>query len=348
VSGRTDKIGDVNHENQGGRETPYFKPMVPRPGDKVLWIRFSAFGDVLQAAAAAQRFKLKYPDVRLTFLTRPAYSDILEVQPYIDNLILWNNKKRPLDFFKIVREIRGSGFKWLFSMHRGTASALVALSSGIPMRFGYNGVLQSCYKSTHWERLDAMDVDFVNRDRRAIFTSESDRESAASMLSGLPEKKLLAVIGASKPQKFWPIRHWIEFLSPLVSEGWGIILSGHGEKEERSAREIEDALRAQTVLNLAGRAGFKLLAALAEVCTVAVGNDTGPLHLAALTGTPTMGFFGVTDAHAMKLRMPWFREVKVNCPNAGCWNYHCPRDCMADISSERALRAFRAFIRDAD
>ncbi|MDR1472641.1 MAG: glycosyltransferase family 9 protein [Synergistaceae bacterium] len=322
------------------------KNLRPRPhaGDRVLWIRFSAFGDVLQAAASAHRFKMKYPDVSLTFLTKQGYASILEVQPYIDGLLFWDIKKKPLDFFRLVREIRGMGFKWLFSMHRGTAAALVSLSSGIPLRYGYNSGMQFCYRTTHLEYLDSLGVDFKNRGVPSIFTSREDRDEARSMLARLPDKRLFAVIGASKPQKFWPVRHWIEFLSRLVPEGWGVILNGHGDEEAATAREIEDALQSEAVLNLVGRMSFSLNAAVAQAATVAVGNDTGPLHLAALAGTPTLGFFGVTDAYGMNFRMPWFRDVKVTCPDAGCRNYDCPKDCLADISPDRALSAFREFV----
>jgi ADP-heptose:LPS heptosyltransferase len=122
--------------------TPALTKKQPGPGDKVLWIRFSAFGDILQAAATAQRFKEKYPDVRLTFLTKPEYAGILETQPYIDDLIYWDVNKRPLDFFKTVRRIRASNFKWLFSVHRSGAAALISLFSRIYWRFGYNQILQ--------------------------------------------------------------------------------------------------------------------------------------------------------------------------------------------------------------
>jgi ADP-heptose:LPS heptosyltransferase len=315
----------------------------PQPGEKVLWIRFSAFGDVLQAAAAAHRFKMRYPDVRLTFLTRSEYANILEIQPYIDDLLFWDIKKHPWDFFHVARKIRASNFDWIFSLHRGSAAAAVSLCSGVRRRFGYNSGMQFCYKTTHWERLDTLGVDFTNRDTAAIFTAPKDREKARSMLSGLPEKKLFAIIGASKPQKFWPVRHWVKFLSPLIAEGWGVVLNGHGETEAQTAEEIESALGSSTVLNLVSQTPFPLMAAVAEMCAIAAGNDTGPLHLAALVGTPTLGFFGVTDAYGMHFRMPWFREVRVSCPEAGCRNYHCPMDCLADISPERALLAFREF-----
>jgi ADP-heptose:LPS heptosyltransferase len=316
----------------------------PRSGEKVLWIRFSAFGDVLQAAAGAHRFKMKFPDVRLTFLTKPDYADILKIQPYVDDLLFWDIKKHPLDFPGVVRRIRAAGFQWLFSLHRGSAAAFASLCSGIPQRYGYNSGMQFCYKTTHWEGLHLLGVDFMKRDEPAIFAAQEDKNRARAMLAGLPDKKLFAVIGASKPQKFWPVRNWIEFLPRLLAEGWGIVLNGHGEAEAETAREIEEALRNPALLNLVGQTPFPLMTAVAEACTAAAGNDTGPLHLAALTGTPTLGFFGVTDAYGMNFRMPWFREVRVNCPDAGCRNYACPKDCLADITPDRATAAFRDFV----
>ncbi|GHS94427.1 glycosyl transferase [Synergistales bacterium] len=313
----------------------------PQPGDKVLWIRFSAFGDVLRSAAAAHRFTKKFPGVRLSFLTCPEYGKLLKNQPYIDDLLFWDIKKHPADYFRVLRQIRASGYKFLISMHRGSAAAFVSFFSGIPIRLGYNSGMQFAYLTTHWEYLDALGVDFASRDEPSIFTAENDRQKAQSLLTSLPEKKLFAVIGASNPQKFWPVRHWIEFLSPLATEGWGIVLNGHGEKEARTAHEIENALQSPAVLNLVGQTPFPLMAAVVHSCAVAVGNDTGPLHLAALVGTPTLGFFGVTDAYEMNFRMPWFKEVRVSCPKAGCRDYNCPIDCLADITPERAMAAFR-------
>ena len=313
----------------------------PQPEDRVLWIRFSAFGDVLRAAAAAHRFKKKFPGIRLTFMTKPEYGNLLSTQPYIDDLIFWDVKKHPLDFFRVLRLVRSGGYKYLISMHRGSAAAFTAFFSRIPIRLGYNSGMQFAYKTTHWEYLDALGVDFASRDCASVFATPENLEKARSMLESLPEKRLFAVIGASKPQKFWPVRHWIEFLRPLTREGWGVVLNGHGPDEAETAREIEGALKSDRVLNLVGRTPFPLMAAVAAECTVAVGNDTGPLHLASLVGTPTLGFFGVTDAWEMNFRMPWFREVRTTCPKAGCRNYDCPLECLADITPARALAAFR-------
>ena len=309
-----------------------------------MWVRFSAFGDVLQAVASAHRFKKKYPEVRLTFLTQPGYAGILEAQPYIDEWMYWDVRKRPQDFFKVVSRIRSSNFKWLFSMHRSGSAALVALFSSVYWRFGYNRLLQFCYRTTHWEFFDSVGLDIASREDAAIFTTPDDMEKAAALLSGLPEKKIFVVLGAGKPQKIWPTRHWVVFLKEVMREGWGVILNGHGDFEAGVAREIETELRNPALLNLVGQLPFPLMAAVARASSAAVGNDTGPLNLAALLGVPTLGFFGVTNAYKVGFRMPWFRDVRVTCPKEGCWDYSCPVECLADISPERALLSFRDFM----
>lgn len=312
----------------------------PKDGDKVLWIRFGAFGDVLQCAASSYFFKKAFPGVKLTFMTRPEYGSILEKQPYIDEL-LFADPKHSLDFLRTAWKIRGK-FQWLISFHRGGAAALTSLMSKAKIKLGYNSGMQFAYNTTHWEYLDALGVDFTSRPKPAIFAADDDRASAAELLKGMPRRRLLAVIGASKPQKFWPVAHWTEFLRQMSEDGWGIVLNGHGPREEETAEAISCALKNSAVLNLVSKTPFPLMAAVAESCTAAVGNDTGPLHLASLVGTPTLGFFGVTDAWEMNFRMPWFREVRVTCPQAGCRNYSCPKDCLADISAQRAADAFRS------
>ena len=169
----------------------------PKDGDRVLWIRFSAFGDVLQCAAGARAFKKAFPGTRLTFLTQKEYGGILGGQPYIDDLLFWD-LKRPWSFFSVIRRIRGR-YQWLVSQHRGAAAALTALLSKAPIRLGYNSGLQFAYTTTHWEYLDALGVDFTSRLEPAIFTTENDRAQAQAMLKPLPPRRLLCIIGASKP-----------------------------------------------------------------------------------------------------------------------------------------------------
>ena len=77
-------------------------------------------------------------------------------------------------------------------------------------------------------------------------------------------------------------------------------------------RQIESALASENVLNLVGALDFRKMSGVVHHCALALGNDTGPLHLAALTGVPAMGLFNHSppDAAMNLPNIPWFRELR--------------------------------------
>ncbi|MCL2009816.1 MAG: hypothetical protein FWG71_04635 [Synergistaceae bacterium] len=119
-------------------------------------------------------------------------------------------------------------------------------------------------------------------------------------------------MGASNPWKMWPTERWIEFLRPLVNDGWGVVINGYGPREEAMGRQMESSLASGNVLNLVGALDFRKMSGVVHHCTLAVGNDTGPMHLAALCGVPTMGLFNhAAPCAAINLpNIPWFRELR--------------------------------------
>jgi len=89
------------------------------------------------------------------------------------------------------------------------------------------------------------------------------------------------------------------------------VLNGYGPVEEAFGRKIESSLASANVLNLVGELDFKKMSGVALQCTLAIGNDTGPLHLAALGGVPTIGLFNhpAKDSAQDLLSVPWFQEL---------------------------------------
>ena len=308
---------------------------VPESGDRVLWICFSAFGDVLQDLANVRNFKKRFPEVRLTFLSEPEYAELARKQPYIDD-VLTGYKKPFAEWRRIVRKIRAGRYQWLVNTHQGGKSSFLTIFSRAEHRIGTAHVFffKGIYHASldHWNRLCGVDVH--DRSFPLNFASAEDKESALAYLSRLPKPRLFAVIGASRVWKMWPAEQWIEFLRPLVNnDGWGVVLNGHGPAEEAMGRQIESALGSGNVLNLVGGLDFKKMSGVVHYCTMALGNDTGPIHLAALSGVPTMGLFNYpAEAAALDLlNVPWFREL-------------CAGDYAAYVEGELPLKNLRAEI----
>jgi ADP-heptose:LPS heptosyltransferase len=285
---------------------------LPEPGDRVLWIRYWAFGDVVEAAGDAYNFKKRFPDIHLTFLSFPEYSDLLRFQPYIDDVI--GGYKKPFArFCETLKQIRAGRYKWLVTDHQGGKSSLLSLFGGVERRVGHCSLFffRFNYHVSPEAWFEECEVDVKDRSVPPIFVPSEDKDEARATLSSLPERKLFCVIGASMERKIWPAEEWINFLTPLAKQGWGIVLNGHGPVEQNIGDAIERAVVSPNVLNLVGALNYKKMAGVVSQCSMAIGNDTGPLHLAALAGVPTLGLFNFPPIHAATdmMRAPWTRKL---------------------------------------
>ena len=278
---------------------------IPKPKDKVLWIRYWAFGDVLQAAAEAQQFKAIFPDVHLTFLTKPLYADLIKEQPWCDDVIAGD--KRPMSAFKeALSNIRGRNFDWVISLNHGGHTALMCCLSGIKNRVGTVSCFPFAYNESLEHFYSRIGISTTVRSQAVISVSSNTYSIAGNLLSALPKRKVAAIIGASCDDKRWPLEHWVVFLSKVLQENWGVVLVGSGSEEKCFSARLKKELDHPLVCDLTGELSIKELAGVISRCDIAVGNDTGPLHLAALSGVPTIGIADYDQFKKIGLDLPWF------------------------------------------
>ncbi|MDO5562782.1 MAG: glycosyltransferase family 9 protein [Synergistaceae bacterium] len=318
-----------------------------RPGDKVLFVRFAGvvggLGDVLQDVSSIKALKDRFPNIQLTMLTAPLYAPLMERQPFIDKVIT-GSKNGLKNYLAAVKTVKENGpFDWLISMQGKSKSDTMGVLCGIPRNIGTG--YKIFYDADLWKWFDFLDI--AARERRAptIFPPGDSIDFAKETLSGLPAKKVFAVIGGSWKSKMWPTDYWCEFLTELADEGWGIVLNGHGNYEEEIADIIVSHVDSSNLMNLVGKLDFYNMAGIASQCTISVGNDTGPLHLAALEGVPTLGIFGGTRPEDVGFLMPWFRCVYTLCRHAGCdHSIECERKfkhkCLDSVTPERVRVVF--------
>ena len=110
-----------------------------------------------------------------------------------------------------------------------------------------------------------------------------------------PKPYVMFVPGGSahRPEKRWPVEKYGELARILYARGLDIVVIG-GPQEAALAQEIQR--QAPRTRDLTGRTDFARIAVLGAKAALAVGNDTGPLHLAAAGGAPTVVLFsGASD-----------------------------------------------------
>ncbi|MGE3822533.1 MAG: glycosyltransferase family 9 protein, partial [Isosphaeraceae bacterium] len=154
------------------------------------------------------------------------------------------------------------------------------------------------------------------------------------------EAPLLAVhLGAGTSAKRWPDRHWRTLIGRFLDEGWRVVMVG-GSDDARVAGSIPEhsALRDWT-----GTMSVTQTAALLERADLFIGSDSGPSHLAASAGTPSVVLFSGTNRSGQW--RPWSRRsliLKRSVPCRPCHHKVCPladHPCMTGLHPDRVYRA---------
>ena len=150
------------------------------------------------------------------------------------------------------------------------------------------------------------------------------------------------------PTKQWPAGAFAR-LAVEVEARWGlrpVFVGGPAE------RVLTASLAARTGgLDLAGRTDLPTLVAVLARAALFVGNDSGPMHVAAAVGTPTVGVFGSTSPVWTAPRGPWVRVVgpaPVAC--SPCFRADCPfgLECLVDLHPGVVLGAVESIIGDSE
>ncbi|WP_426957282.1 glycosyltransferase family 9 protein [Muricoccus radiodurans] len=260
--------------------------------ERILVIKLAALGDFVQAFGPFAAIRAHHPRARITLLTTPPYAPLAQRSPWFDEV--WA-EGRPAGgdlhgLFTLARRLRGGRFDRVYDLQTSSRSSRYRLLVG--RRAEWSGIAGG---ASH---------PHANPDRNAMHTVERQRDQLRMAgitefpepdlawldgdLSGfaLPPRYALLIPGAS-PQR--PGKRWPHFPALAAAMGMPSVVIG-GPAEAPLAQAIASA--APESVDLTGRTDLPQLAALARRAVLAVGNDTGPTHVAAATGCPTLAVFG--------------------------------------------------------
>ena len=297
---------------------------------RVLVIRLGAVGDVVRALAAVGLLRRERPDVRIGWLVEEPSRALLEANPVVDELYLferhgWGAARGLAErrawiaaVAGLRRRLRAARFDAALDLQGNLKSAVWAIASGTPRRVGFGRDLA---REGSWllggervrlpaearSRLQqfaalvrALGISAVlPPDGRPVPLPDLAlrREAAARWVAerGFDRKPwALLCPGSSRRQQFkrWPAARYAELGRRLAARGIGVAI-GWGPGEEALADQVESGCLGGASLTPAG--DLLGMAALISHAGVFVGNDSGPMHLAWAVGTPVIGIFGPTD-----------------------------------------------------
>lgn len=266
---------------------------------EILVIKLGALGDFVQALGPFAAIRRHHARDRVTLLTTPPYVELARASGYFDAV---EDCGRPgtFDVTAWARLLRllNAGFARVYDLQTSDRSSLYRHLMGFPFsrRPEWSGIASG---ASH---------PHANPERDFLHTIERQREQLAG--AGIPDVPLpdvswiaadgarfnirspyvLMVPGGSahRPQKRWPSERFAALARRLLATGLTPVLLG-GRDEAPLLEAIAGA--APGTRNLAGETTLMEIAALGRGACSAVGNDTGPMHLIAATGTPVVVLF---------------------------------------------------------
>jgi lipopolysaccharide heptosyltransferase I len=298
-------------------------PATLSAADRILLVRLGAVGDVIRALPAVCRIRSAFPDLHLTWIVEELSRPLVEGHPDVDAVITFPRRAlraggSAAASLAALRGMRGrlreGAFTAAIDLQASFKSGTLTLLSGAPRRVGFapgHCREMSFLFTNEWVPLSSPWLNRVDRNLEmaaalgardgpadaVLPETPVEARAAESLLDDIAPRGPAVVLspGVSRRQcwKAWPAWHYGR-LAELLHRSRGlrsIVVWGPGENE--LARSIARA--AGPAAALAPPTDLRLLAAVLRRSSAFVGGDTGPMHLAWLTGCPVVALFGPTD-----------------------------------------------------
>jgi ADP-heptose:LPS heptosyltransferase len=333
------------------RPHPPVQPLSRAPRS-ILVIRMSGIGDVVWTTPLLANLRRAWPDAHIAYVARPAAARVLIGNPDVDEVIIFESERITWQIGLLLRLARRR-FDLSIDLICSAATALqswVAARTRVGFdfrgrRYLYNRAL-SRYDANHGHAVEfnlyaAEHLGIPIVTRALVWTVlDDERRAADDIVAKLTRdgRKLVVFIPTGGfPSKKWSADSYAALGRSLVARGDVRILIVWGSAaEHEEARAIaagigDEAVAADSTIPL------RVEAAVFARCALAVGNDTGPLHIATAVGVPVVGLLGPVNDRSQG---PWsdraiyVRARTLDEPCCGKTDCALPR-CMIGITPEQ-------------
>jgi len=252
------------------------------------------------------------PGCRVTVLTLPQSAALFRDCPHVDEVMLDDKRgihRGPRGTWRLARDLRRRNFDLALIPHRSLRSAILARLAGIPRRIGsrasagrrlFTDAVPFTWLMHDLERnlalLQPLQPGIRPRPDESVFLARDDGAARAVELR-LREEGVAAqerLVGLH-PGSVWATKRWLPerfaaLARGLRAQGLRVVVVGGAADRELCGRIARDG----AALDWSGRTDLMELKALMGRLALFVTNDSGPMHMAAGMGVPTLAIFGPT------------------------------------------------------
>lgn len=266
--------------------------------ERILVIKLSALGDFIQATGPMKAVRAAHPEAHVTLLTTRPYTAMGEATGWFD--AVWSDGRPDWSDLpavaRLMMRLRGGRFDRVYDLQ--TQSRTVRYFQLLwPRRPLWSGNAPGAAFRYAGAARDRLHIQDSQREQLRIAGIADVGPPDIGWMTGDAGKfglaapwALLAPGGAPhRPAKRWPAERFGALAAALLGQGITPAVLGHGEDEAALAATI--LAHAPGAVSLVGRTSFGDIAELARGAALAVGNDTGPMHIAVAAGAPAVVLF---------------------------------------------------------
>lgn len=265
--------------------------------NNILVIKLGALGDFIQALGPMAAIRKHHPDANISLLTTSSYKSLAESCGYFDQILIdqrpkfyefskWASLRRVLNdnnFSRIYDLQNNDRTNIYFKLLKSPKPEWVGTAAGCSHRntdktralgHAFDGHVQTL-KVAGIENVSIDSLEWVHADISNILVNEP----------------FILIVPGSAPtrlEKRWPSSYYANVAKKLADSGYKTLILGSPE-EKPLAQEI--ALNLPEAIDLTGKTSLFQIIELSRKAKLAIGNDTGPMHLIAATSCPCIVLF---------------------------------------------------------
>jgi len=278
---------------------------------KILIIKPSAMGDLIQVLPALSALRKTYPNSEIYWMVRNEFAPLVKGHPDLADVILfdrkflgkaWKNLKALKAIFTLISELRKHKFDLVLDFQGLFRTAGLSFLSGCKKRFGpakarefghifYTNRVKQDQSTIHL-------VDYYLKIASAAGCNvdkvefKLDQPIPRPQVAGLTDKDYAVFVpGSAHADKCWPTEKFAQ-LAEEITEKYGYSIVVVGTKPESVLAEQIQSKTKTPIINLAGETDIPMLVEVLRNAKLVISNDTGPGHIAAAFGKPMVMIFG--------------------------------------------------------